>query len=62
MILGYYPYLLVADAFYNIFVKTTKMVYNPLNETLPKKGMLMKGKKKMCIFFLFQILSFYVLH
>jgi hypothetical protein len=49
VILGYYLYLLVADAFYNIFVKTTKMVYNPLNESLPKKGMLMKGKKK-CIF------------
>lgn len=49
MILGYYLYLSVANAFYNIFVKTTKMVYNPLNETLSKKGMLMKGKKK-CVF------------
>lgn len=48
MILGYYLYLLVANAFYNIFVNT-KMVYNPLNETLSKKGMLMKGKKK-CVF------------
>ena len=60
MILGYYLYLLVADAFYNIFVKTTKMVYNPLNESLPKKGMLMKGKKK-CIFS-FKNLLFYVSH